>query len=130
MGHHASSHNEGAAESYEALLEDGDYRVYFDTNSSTLDAPSLKKLEKQAEWLNSNPATTVTVEGHCDERGTREYNLSLGARRANAVRSYLVASGVNSDRIRTISYGKERPTSLCPNETCWWQNRQSSTVLD
>jgi len=86
-------------------------------------------LQRQAAWLQKYPAVRVTVEGHCDERGTREYNLALGARRANAVKEYLVSLGVSSGRVDTISYGKERPICTESDESCWAQNRRGVTVV-
>ena len=85
---------------------------------------------RQAGFLKSNPALTVTIEGHCDERGTREYNLALGERRAAAARDYLLAQGVNQARIRVISYGKERPMASGSTETSWSKNRRAATVLN
>jgi len=104
-------------------------RVFFDTNSSDLSARARETLDKQAQWLNHYNQYDFTVEGHTDERGTREYNLGLGARRAQVVRDYLISQGVSAQRIRTISYGKERPVAVCDNESCWSQNRRAVTVL-
>ena len=87
-------------------------------------------LTKQAQWLRTYPAFTVTIEGHADERGTREYNIALGARRAQAVREYLASRGVEPSRMRTISYGKERPVAVCNDASCWTQNRRAVTVLN
>ena len=86
-------------------------------------------LQRQASWLQKYPSVRVTVEGHCDERGTREYNLALGARRANAVKEYLVSLGVSSGRVETISYGKERPTCTDSSEACYGQNRRGVTTI-
>lgn len=105
-------------------------RVFFQTDSASLTAQARDTLKKQAAWLKMYPARSVTIEGHCDERGTRDYNLALGARRANAVRDYLVSLGTESSRVRTISYGKERPVALCGNDQCWSQNRRSVTVVN
>ena len=105
-------------------------RVFFGFDRHDLDAEARRTLSGQAEWLRNNPDTRVTVEGHADERGTREYNLALGARRASAVRSYLASKGVSPARMRTISYGKERPVAVCDDESCWSQNRRAVTVLD
>lgn len=105
-------------------------RVFFGFDSSNLDSEAQETLRRQAAWLERYPSTTITVEGHCDERGTRAYNLALGARRANAVKQYLTSLGVNSGRIKTISYGKERPVALCSNESCWSQNRRGVTVIN
>jgi peptidoglycan-associated lipoprotein len=87
-------------------------------------------LDKQAQWLNNYNRYSFTVEGHADERGTREYNIALGARRAETVRQYLVSRGIGAQRMRTISYGKERPVALCNDISCWSQNRRAVTVLD
>lgn len=104
--------------------------VYFETDSSSLGEDAQGILQRQAQWLKSYPATTFTIEGHADERGTREYNLGLGERRANAVASYLVALGIDGSRVSVISYGKERP--LCAEATaiCWGQNRRGVTTLN
>ncbi len=105
-------------------------RVFFAFDSSVLDDAARQTLERQAAWLKQFPAVSVTIEGHCDERGTREYNLALGDRRANAVKAYLVALGVSPDRIRTISYGKERPADPGHDETAWALNRRAVTVVN
>ena len=105
-------------------------RVFFDTDSTSLNAEAQSVLGRQAQWLALYPRYTVTVEGHADERGTREYNLALGARRAKAAQDFLVARGVAGTRIRTISYGKERPVALCDQDSCWAQNRRAVTVLN
>ncbi len=102
--------------------------VYFSLNSSDLSAEAKASLAEQAEWLKANPRVLVVVEGRCDERGTREFNLALGERRANAARSYLIAKGISADRIRTISYGKEKPVVLGSNEDAWAKNRNATTV--
>jgi len=104
-------------------------RVFFDTNSSELSARARETLDKQAQWLNHYSQYDFTIEGHTDERGTREYNIALGARRAAIVRDYLISQGVAAQRIRTISYGKERPVAVCDDESCWAQNRRAVTVL-
>ena len=104
--------------------------VYFAFDSSALTADTEGTLMRQAAFLNANPALTVTIEGHCDERGTREYNLALGERRATAARDFLLAQGVDSARIRTISYGKERPAVAGSNESAWAKNRRSATVIN
>ncbi len=103
--------------------------VFFDTNSSELSEDSRATLRSQAAWLNVHPETIVTIEGHADERGTREYNLALGERRASSVRGYLTALGVAQDRVRKISYGKERPVVPGSDEIAWSQNRRTVTVL-
>ena len=112
----------------EFLAEVGD-RVFFDFDKYNLKAEARATLEKQVAWLKKWPAVTVTIEGHADERGTREYNLALGERRANSVKDYLVALGINPNRIKTISYGKERPVALGSNEAAWAQNRRGVTTI-
>ncbi|HUJ02121.1 MAG TPA: peptidoglycan-associated lipoprotein Pal [Rhizomicrobium sp.] len=103
--------------------------VHFDYNKYDLHDSDRAILQKQAAWLQQYPSVRVTIEGHCDERGTREYNLALGARRANAVKDYLVSLGVSSARVDTISYGKERPICTESNEDCWAQNRRGVTTI-
>ena len=104
-------------------------RVFFDTDEYTLDAEDRATLDRQAQWLQTNAGTNVTVEGHADERGTRQYNLALGARRANAVRQYLVSRGVPAGRVQAVTFGKERPVALCSDESCWSQNRRGVSVV-
>jgi peptidoglycan-associated lipoprotein len=105
-------------------------RVFFETDSTELTTQSRATLDKQAQWLTTyNQYSQFTIEGHADERGTREYNIALGARRAQAVRDYLVSRGIQSQRMRTISYGKERPVAVCNDISCWSQNRRAVTVL-
>ena len=103
-------------------------RVFFATNKSTLTTASRDTLRKQAAWMRKNKDISVTVEGHADERGTREYNLALGERRANAVKDYLMTYGISSNRISVISYGKERPVNSGSTPLSWSQNRRSVTV--
>lgn len=105
-------------------------RVFFDFDKYDLRPEAREQLERQAAWLKANPNVTVTVEGHADERGTREYNLALGERRADSTRNYLVALGIDPNRIQTISYGKERPAVLGSNEAAWAQNRRGVTVVN
>jgi peptidoglycan-associated lipoprotein len=105
-------------------------RVFFEADSSELTTQSLLTLEKQAQWLQAYSQYSFTIEGHADERGTREYNIALGARRAQTVREYLTSRGVQSHRMRTISYGKERPVAVCNDLSCWSQNRRGVTVLN
>ena len=105
-------------------------RVFFETDSSELTDQARATLVKQSQWLNNYNRYAFTIEGHADERGTREYNIALGARRAETVRQYLVSRGVSAQRMRTISYGKERPVALCNDISCWSQNRRAVTVLD
>ncbi len=104
-------------------------RVYFKYDSSDVTEVSRVRLAKQAEWLSAHPGVNVVIEGHCDERGTREYNLALGDRRANAVKRLLVDRGVASSRIETISYGKERPAAIGVGEDVWKLNRRAVTVI-
>jgi len=104
-------------------------RVFFDTDRHDLSPDAQYVLSKQAQWFAANPGTTATIEGHADERGTREYNLALGARRANSARAYLINQGVDGSRLRTVSYGKERPVALGSNEQAWAQNRRAVTVV-
>lgn len=104
-------------------------RIFFDTDSSVIRPDAQATLARQAQWLNQYPSYRITIEGHADERGTREYNIALGARRAAATRDFLVARGVSANRLRTISYGKERPVAACDDISCWSQNRRAVTVL-
>jgi peptidoglycan-associated lipoprotein len=104
-------------------------RVYFDTDMSNIREDGRATLAKQAEWLKKYTNYPILIEGKCDERGTREYNLALGERRANAVRQYLVAQGVPADRVKTISYGKERPEVVGSDEGAWARNRVGITAL-
>lgn len=103
-------------------------RVFFETDSSRLSASARNTISKQAEWLTTN-SVDLLIEGHADERGTRDYNLALGARRANAVRDFMVSLGVDPSRLSTVSYGKERPVSLCADESCWSKNRRSVSAV-
>jgi peptidoglycan-associated lipoprotein len=105
-------------------------RVFFETDSSELTTQSRATLDKQAQWLTTySQYSQFTIEGHADERGTREYNIALGARRAQTVRDYLASRGIQPNRMRTISYGKERPVAVCNDISCWSQNRRAVTVL-
>ena len=104
--------------------------VYFTTDSVDLSPEAKQTLANQARWLQQYAQYTITVEGHADERGTREYNIALGAKRAQAVRNFLAQNGINGQRIRTISYGKERPVAVCNDISCWSQNRRAQTVLN
>jgi peptidoglycan-associated lipoprotein len=105
-------------------------RVFFESDSTELTPQSIATLEKQAQWLRNYGQYTFTIEGHADERGTREYNIALGARRAQTVRDYLASRGVQAQRMRTISYGKERPVAVCNDISCWSQNRRAVTELN
>jgi peptidoglycan-associated lipoprotein len=104
-------------------------RIYFIVDQSDLTPEGQEILTKQAQWLQRYPNVVVQVEGHSDERGTREYNIALSARRATATREFLIAQGVNPRRISSIAYGKERPAALCDAEQCWTQNRRAVTVI-
>ncbi len=104
-------------------------RVYFLVDQTTLTPEAREILTRQAQWLEQYPAVTVQVEGHADERGTREYNISLSARRATNSRNFLISQGVKGSRISSIAYGKERPAQLCDAEECWSQNRRAVTVI-
>jgi peptidoglycan-associated lipoprotein len=117
----------GSVEDFQQNVGD---RVFFETDRYDLSAEAQSQLQKEAGWLKQYPAVTVTIEGHCDERGTREYNLALGERRANAVANYLTALGVDAGRLSVISYGKERPQCTDSNEACWAQNRRGVTSVN
>ncbi|RCS23715.1 peptidoglycan-associated lipoprotein Pal [Phyllobacterium salinisoli] len=116
----------GSAQDFTVNVGD---RIFFDTDSSVIRADAQQTLSKQAQWLQRYPNYAITIEGHADERGTREYNLALGQRRAAATRDYLASQGVPASRMRTISYGKERPVAVCDDISCWSQNRRAVTVL-
>jgi peptidoglycan-associated lipoprotein len=105
-------------------------RVFFETDSTELTTQARLTLDKQAQWLQYYNRYSFTVEGHADERGTREYNIALGARRSQVMRDYLVSRGIDGNRMRTISYGKERPVATCDDISCWSQNRRAVTVLN
>ncbi|GAA5111100.1 peptidoglycan-associated lipoprotein Pal [Bartonella jaculi] len=105
-------------------------RVFFSLDSSSIEPDAEHVLMRQAEWLLRYPSYFITIEGHADERGTREYNLALGQRRAVAVRDYLMSLGVSAQRMRTISYGKERPVAVCDDISCWNQNRRAVTTIN
>ena len=117
----------GSIQEFTASVGD---RVFFDTDVTDLSATAQATLDKQAAWLNQYNRYTFTIEGHADERGTREYNFALGSRRAEAAKDYLIAKGVAASRIKTISYGKERPVAVCNDISCWSQNRRAVTVLN
>ena len=105
-------------------------RVFFESDQTELTAQGRATLDKQAQWLQQYNRYSFTIEGHADERGTREYNIALGARRAQSARDYLASRGVDPSRMRTISYGKERPVAVCNDISCWSQNRRAVTVLN
>ena len=113
----------------EALTVEVGDRIFFDYDQYNIRADQRNTVEALAAWLDANGSATLTLEGHADERGTREYNLALGARRAAATRDYLIARGIPAGRIRTISYGKERPVAVCNDISCWSQNRRAVTLL-
>jgi peptidoglycan-associated lipoprotein len=123
----AGSAAPGSAQDF--VVNVGD-RVFFESDSTELTPQSVATLDKQAQWLGRYDRYAFTIEGHADERGTREYNIALGARRAQTVREYLVSRGVQASRMRTISYGKERPVAVCNDISCWSQNRRAVTVLN
>ncbi|MFY9211397.1 MAG: peptidoglycan-associated lipoprotein Pal [Aestuariivita sp.] len=104
-------------------------RIFFAVDQSTLSSEAQLILQAQANWLLANTDYSATIEGHADEQGTREYNIALGARRATAVREYLVQRGIPGSRLSTVSYGKERPVEICSDEACYSKNRRSVTVL-
>ncbi len=116
----------GSAQDFTVNVGD---RVFFDTDSSELSATAQATLNKQARWLQQYAQYNFTIQGNADERGTREYNFALGARRAETVKEYLIARGISAARIHTISYGKERPVAVCNDISCWSQNRRAVTVL-
>lgn len=116
----------GSAEDFRVNVGDS---VHFALDQYAIQDADRATLQKQATWLNQYPNVRVTIEGHADERGTREYNLALGARRANSVKEFLVSLGVSTARVETISYGKERPACAESNESCWAQNRRGITVV-
>ena len=116
--------------SQEDLIVNVGDRVFFGYDSSDLDSDALELLQDQVAWLKQNSDVSVTIEGHCDERGTREYNLALGEKRAQAVKNYLIGLGISPDRVSTISYGKERPAVVGSNDGAWAQNRRSVTLVN
>ena len=105
-------------------------RVFFESDQTDLSPQAIATLDKQVQWLQTYNRYSFTIEGHADERGTREYNIALGARRAQSVRSYFASKGIDPSRMRTISYGKERPVAVCNDISCWSQNRRAVTVLN
>jgi len=105
-------------------------RVFFESDQTDLSPQAVATLDKQIQWLQTYPRYQFTIEGHADERGTREYNIALGARRAQSVKAYMSSHGIDQSRMRTISYGKERPVAVCNDISCWSQNRRAVTVLN
>ncbi|MDH4412769.1 MAG: peptidoglycan-associated lipoprotein Pal [Rhizobium sp.] len=126
LGAGAGAATPGSAQDFTVNVGD---RIFFDTDSTAIRADAAQTLDRQAQWLQRYPNYAITIEGHADERGTREYNLALGARRAAATRDYLAQRGVPAQRLKTISYGKERPVAVCDDISCWSQNRRAVTVL-
>ena len=126
LGLGGSAATPGSAQDFTVNIGD---RIFFDTDSSSIRADAQQTLARQAQWLNKYSQYRIVIEGHADERGTREYNLALGARRAAATRDYLASQGVSAGRIKTISYGKERPVAVCDDISCWSQNRRAVTTL-
>ncbi|WP_210496798.1 peptidoglycan-associated lipoprotein Pal [Microvirga antarctica] len=126
-GFGAGAATPGSAQDF--VVNVGD-RVFFETDQTDLTPTAVATLDKQAQWLSRYPTYTFLIEGHADERGTREYNFSLSARRAQNVRDYFVSRGIQSSRFRVVSYGKERPVAVCNDISCWSQNRRAVTVLD
>jgi peptidoglycan-associated lipoprotein len=118
----------GSQEDFLAAVGMNGDRVFFDTDRFNIDAADQATLTGQAQWLARYPEKRIVIEGHCDERGTRDYNLALGERRANAAKNYLASLGVDASRIQTVSYGKERPAAVGSNEQAWAQNRRAVTV--
>jgi len=116
----------GSAQDFTVNVGD---RIFFDTDSTSIRADAQQTLSRQAQWLAKYPNYQIIVEGHADERGTREYNLALGARRAAATKEYLASRGVPAGKMKTISYGKEKPVAVCDDISCWSQNRRAVTVL-
>jgi peptidoglycan-associated lipoprotein len=129
MGTEGVTATQGGGTQEDLTVNVGD-RVYFGYDRFDLTSEAMQQLQLQAQWLNQYQNVSVTIEGHADERGTREYNLALGDRRANAVRDYLVGQGVSSSRVNTISYGKERPEVMGANPQSWAQNRRAVTKVN
>ena len=121
--------NQAAPGSEQDFTTNVGVRVFFAQDQSTLSPEAQETLRKQASWLKQYGSVTIQVEGHADERGTREYNIALSARRATATREFLIAQGIDAKRISSIAYGKERPVALCDAEQCWSQNRRAVTVI-
>ena len=127
MDANASAATPGSQQDF--VVNVGD-RVFFESDQTDLSPQAIATLDKQAQWLQTYNRYSFTIEGHADERGTREYNIALGARRAQSVRSYFASKGIDPSRMRTISYGKERPVAVCNDISCWSQNRRAVTVLN
>ena len=127
MDANASAATPGSQQDF--VVNVGD-RVFFESDQTDLSPQAVVTLDKQIQWLQTYPRYQFTIEGHADERGTREYNIALGARRAQSVKAYMTAHGIDQSRMRTISYGKERPVAVCNDISCWSQNRRAVTVLN
>ncbi|MCY4152649.1 MAG: peptidoglycan-associated lipoprotein Pal [Aestuariivita sp.] len=127
LGQYGSPSDPTSPAHFQEILGD---RIFFLVDDATLTLAAQNTLNRQAEWLNNNLDYRAVIEGHADERGTREYNLALGARRANATLEYLLARGVPESRLQTISYGKERPIEICSDESCYSVNRRAVTLLE
>ena len=125
----AQEASQQATEQSEAFVQNAKDRVFFGFDKSNLSAEAVKILKVQAEYLKANPEKQIVIEGHTDDRGTRDYNMGLGERRAVAVKNYLISRDVDADRIRVISYGKERPAMVGANESAWAQNRRAVTLV-
>lgn len=126
LGTGAGNYPPGSKQEFDQRIGD---TVRFLTDSSELTPEGRSILTAQAQWLRQYPNYPITIEGHADERGTREYNIALGARRAETTKSFLISQGVSGQRMRTMSYGKERPVAVCDDISCWSQNRRTVTVL-
>jgi peptidoglycan-associated lipoprotein len=127
MDANASAATPGSQQDF--VVNVGD-RVFFDSDQTDLSPQAVATLDKQIQWLQTYSRYSFTIEGHADERGTREYNIALGARRAQSVKAYMMGHGIDQSRMRTISYGKERPVAVCNDISCWSQNRRAVTVLN
>ena len=127
MDANASAATPGSQQDF--VVNVGD-RVFFESDQTDLSPQAVATLDKQIQWLQTYPRYQFTIEGHADERGTREYNIALGARRAQSVKAYMLSRGIDGNRMRTISYGKERPVAVCNDISCWSQNRRAVTVLN
>jgi peptidoglycan-associated lipoprotein len=127
MDANASAATPGSQQDF--VVNVGD-RVFFESDQTDLSPQAVATLDKQIQWLQTYPRYQFTIEGHADERGTREYNIALGARRAQSVKAYMTSHGIDPSRMRTISYGKERPVAVCNDISCWSQNRRAVTVLN
>ena len=127
MDANASAATPGSQQDF--VVNVGD-RVFFESDQTDLSPQAAATLDKQIQWLQTYPRYQFTIEGHADERGTREYNIALGARRAQSVKAYMSSHGIDQSRMRTISYGKERPVAVCNDISCWSQNRRAVTVLN